>query len=690
MIESFIYNILLQPDSIPQLLDQEMIRFLSAIILILPGYLTWGVQQSRAICHQPSDVTPGNYYYDACEQRCECTESRGSYAFKCFRERENYECMSPERRQRFHRAIIDVSDPADPLYGSMRAMIDRHGVGFPIIHTDEHFLHFHRAYQYEFEEILRQKDCRITAPYWSFTDHPMDPFPYLPFTAMGMGDDNRGGVCVSNGPFASWIPADKSVCLARNFASLPPPLPTITQLNQIMALNGVDFTNFANQLQYSFHNGVHVTVGGDSVTVFSPNDPIFFLLHGNIDKRWNEWQQLSLDRINAYPYPDNLIPYTGTVTGMVRPSDVNSLERSGIRYVQVLGLDIQNGILPTCGYSQCSQGCYLRSKIEQHFLNASFDVISNIRQSRPRTLSSEQQKAWIEMMGVDRKSRQFIRKSLQQSAARTDDLCNHLTQIVDDVPLELGFDVEAFVNTIQLPPDTQPLDGVCGIVPNPLVPQPTPYAPRPTPYAPQPTPYVSRPTPYAPQPTPYVSRPTPYAPQPTPYVSRPTPYAPQPTPYAPQPTPYVSRPTPRPYWTPRPTPWTQKPSGYASPPSRFYDQTPSTYRTREPSNLAPSDPVYPLPPTNDYSNSYSIPPSPAWYSSEPPTMVRQNQPTDQSYPNPPSPRVVVRTPSMLRYPVASLRDNENVLNTVILNNKRDQSLILNRNNNRDFANLVNG
>jgi hypothetical protein len=44
------------------------------------------------------------------------------------------------------------------------------------------------------------------------------------------------------------------------------------------------------------HNQVHVWVGGDAATMAmgaSPNDPVFFLHHSNIDRIWAQWQDAS-------------------------------------------------------------------------------------------------------------------------------------------------------------------------------------------------------------------------------------------------------------------------------------------------------------------------------------------------------------------------------------------------------------
>lgn len=43
----------------------------------------------------------------------------------------------------------------------------------------------------------------------------------------------------------------------------------------------------------SLHNRVHVFVGGDMLPSSSPNDPIFYLNHCNVDRIWENWMQTS-------------------------------------------------------------------------------------------------------------------------------------------------------------------------------------------------------------------------------------------------------------------------------------------------------------------------------------------------------------------------------------------------------------
>jgi len=39
------------------------------------------------------------------------------------------------------------------------------------------------------------------------------------------------------------------------------------------------------------HNNVHIWVGGDMRLSSSPNDPVFFLHHCNVDRIWAAWQE---------------------------------------------------------------------------------------------------------------------------------------------------------------------------------------------------------------------------------------------------------------------------------------------------------------------------------------------------------------------------------------------------------------
>ena len=58
------------------------------------------------------------------------------------------------------------------------------------------------------------------------------------------------------------------------------------------------------------HNRVHVWVGGDMGPATSPNDPVFFLNHCNVDRIWAGWQ--------LRPGPRSYVPTTGSAAELFR------------------------------------------------------------------------------------------------------------------------------------------------------------------------------------------------------------------------------------------------------------------------------------------------------------------------------------------------------------------------------------
>ena len=79
------------------------------------------------------------------------------------------------------------------------------------IHTANYFLPWHRWYILEFENMLREIDCRITVPYWDWAFwsnsawnenvHIWNGHEY----GLGGNGDPKKGYCVQNGPFREGI-----------------------------------------------------------------------------------------------------------------------------------------------------------------------------------------------------------------------------------------------------------------------------------------------------------------------------------------------------------------------------------------------------------------------------------------------------------------------------------------------------
>jgi tyrosinase len=63
--------------------------------------------------------------------------------------------------------------------------------------------------------------------------------------------------------------------------------------------NPADWNGFRIYLEYNLHNVIHRYVGGAMALMASPNDPVFWLHHANIDRIWAIWQ--AIHGMSTYP-----------------------------------------------------------------------------------------------------------------------------------------------------------------------------------------------------------------------------------------------------------------------------------------------------------------------------------------------------------------------------------------------------
>jgi len=200
-----------------------------------------------------------------------------------------------------------------------------------LAHRGPIFLPWHREFLRRFELDLRKEVPGVTLPYWDWAadaalrssdDNP--PWKLSPIWRedfMGGNGDPDNNSVVMDGPFKDWItvemdnngnPSLKGK-LKRDFGTDIATLPT--QLDVFNAFSSeyydtpywdVYSKGFRNSLEGwvngpQLHNRVHVWVGGSMELDTSPNDPVFFLNHCNVDRIWALWQDLRFNR----DYPDN-------------------------------------------------------------------------------------------------------------------------------------------------------------------------------------------------------------------------------------------------------------------------------------------------------------------------------------------------------------------------------------------------
>ena len=78
-----------------------------------------------------------------------------------------------------------------------------------------------------------------------------------------------------------------------------PRLPTLVQIDRIMKITFYDSPvwklaspGFRTAVEVPLHNLVHRWVNGTMLMMGSPNDPVFWLHHANVDRLWGDWQRI--------------------------------------------------------------------------------------------------------------------------------------------------------------------------------------------------------------------------------------------------------------------------------------------------------------------------------------------------------------------------------------------------------------
>jgi hypothetical protein len=144
---------------------------------------------------------------------------------------------------------------------------------FPTWHSQPHMMHgfmgwtgtlrflaWHRAFLYQMEKVLQDHVPGVTIPYWDWAnDHELPAWVMLP-------------AGVTRGPNTTY------------------PLPNQSDINSNV-LGAGDYITMTQALE-GYHNTVHMYVGGNTMPypAISPNDPMFWLHHANVDRLWSQWQ----------------------------------------------------------------------------------------------------------------------------------------------------------------------------------------------------------------------------------------------------------------------------------------------------------------------------------------------------------------------------------------------------------------
>lgn len=192
-------------------------------------------------------------------------------------------------------------------------------------HRGPIFLPWHRQALRELELALQDPQFDPWGPLHNAAYDPDSPppplaIPYCRFLGMGNswqtntvwdrlghnGSTTAGGRII-DGPFAHWnsiiwnnatqafVSRTGIVRAFLTGSSMPAPPNFRARINALYDAYPWNETTIVRSYRRDLevrHNAIHNNVGGDMASGTSPNDPIFWLHHSNIDRYWAAWQQV--------------------------------------------------------------------------------------------------------------------------------------------------------------------------------------------------------------------------------------------------------------------------------------------------------------------------------------------------------------------------------------------------------------
>lgn len=209
------------------------------------------------------------------------------------RVRKNANTITDGERDRFLQALLRVLEA-----GQYQRILDMHNESASSeIHGRASFLPWHRMYLLDLERRLQTFDASVTIPYWDF----QQPAPRV-FRREFMGIPATDGTNVlqfsGSNPLNRWrIPNLPRLARAPLF-NTQNDRALVEDFNTTMR-RGPGFQQFM-AMERGPHDNAHTSFRRPSpisIAPVAPRDPLFFLLHCNVDRLWATWQALAQNNI---------------------------------------------------------------------------------------------------------------------------------------------------------------------------------------------------------------------------------------------------------------------------------------------------------------------------------------------------------------------------------------------------------
>jgi tyrosinase len=210
--------------------------------------------------------------------------------------RKNAVTLTTAERNRFLAAFATLNDRGMGRFADFRNV--HTSAGDPEAHGNAGFPPWHRAFLLDLERELQRIDPSVALPYWRFDQRAPSLFNR---DFMGVPDSSTGRVLFSAAnPLQFWATDGVTGIVRRpRFDTQTQPAtaqsgPVLTEAATLqLALPGNRYQLF-RRMEGNPHGTAHVSFTGSiSQIPTAAKDPLFFLLHANVDRLWAKWQWLN-------------------------------------------------------------------------------------------------------------------------------------------------------------------------------------------------------------------------------------------------------------------------------------------------------------------------------------------------------------------------------------------------------------
>lgn len=214
------------------------------------------------------------------------------------RVRRNANKITVGERNRFLAAMGTLNASGNGRFTEFRAMHNEEVE--EEAHRRSGFLPWHRAYLLDLERELQAIDPSVTLPYWKFDEAA----PNL-FTPEFIGRSNNNGSVTfgTDNPLALWrTDGGDGINRLPDFDTANDPAfsslwqgERIAEEADVLAAGGGAYRGFWAELEGNPHGYAHTSFSEGFINSpdTAPKDPLFFLLHCNVDRLWAMWQWIN-------------------------------------------------------------------------------------------------------------------------------------------------------------------------------------------------------------------------------------------------------------------------------------------------------------------------------------------------------------------------------------------------------------